>query len=169
MPVTQYVIMRDSVSTGWKAIDSVSFGNNSWTDINTYMPNDTIGYYIRIDHPTGCSPSIKNPSPMAANLNSSKSNAYRVDSSMVTQIQNWNSDLTVNIFPNPNTGSFSVAMDDPNIKDFAIKLFNSLGELVYVQNVKSAKADLNLLLAQGVYHLQIISRNGIANKKIVIQ
>ena len=108
IPVTQYVIMRDSSFTGWSAIDSVSFGNPAWTDIRTYLPTDTISYYIRIDYPNGCVSSIKNPQSLATNLNTSRSNVYKVDSSSVTQVHNINSESMINIYPNPTTGNLGI-------------------------------------------------------------
>ena len=91
LPVTQYRIFRDSANKGWKAIDSVSFGNNAWTDLACYPAQDSIKYFVEIDYLSGCAPSLKNPVSMATNLNSSRSNIYRVGQNP-TQVTNTNAD-----------------------------------------------------------------------------
>jgi len=166
--ITQYVIMRDSSFTGWSAIDSVSFGNNAWTDTQTYLPTDTISYYIRIDHQTGCVATIKNPQPMVTNLNSSRSNNYRVQDSTVVSVNNISDGFIANVYPNPNSGVFNVQMS--KFENVQMKIYNLYGECIHQQICTSAHQQIDVRgFSKGVYHLRVTSGNSIINKKIIIQ
>ncbi|MBI4931801.1 MAG: T9SS type A sorting domain-containing protein [Bacteroidetes bacterium] len=166
--ITQYRIMRDSAFTGWKAVDSVSFGTNAWTDINTYPVADTISFYLEIDHQTGCTSSIKNLQPMATNLNTSRSNVYRVQDSTQVSV---NTILNVNdvvIYPNPSNGKFNVQMS--RFENVQMKIYNVYGECIYQHICTSAHQQIDLSKqSKGVYYLQITSSDKVLTKKIIIE
>jgi len=79
----------------------------------------------------------------------------------------------VAIFPNPNTGQFSIELNGTGNEIVNISLYNSLGDVVYKsENVrvnKSYTETLNLDVEQGVYYLRIEGKELLLNKKIVIQ
>ncbi|MBE9491301.1 MAG: T9SS type A sorting domain-containing protein, partial [Bacteroidetes bacterium] len=77
------------------------------------------------------------------------------------------------IFPNPNTGQFSIELNGNSNEIVNISLYNSLGDVVYkAENVrinKSYSETLNLDVEQGVYYLRIEGKELLLNKKIIIQ
>lgn len=81
---------------------------------------------------------------------------------------------TVRIFPNPNSGQFTLVFDTDKHLNVDIKIFNMMGNLVYqknnfpvnknlVRNVDASK------LSCGVYYLIIQSTEFSINEKIIIQ
>ncbi len=80
----------------------------------------------------------------------------------------------VRIFPNPNTGQFTLVFDTDKLLNVDIKIFNMMGNLVYQKN--NLHADKKLVrtidasnLSSGVYYLIIQSNDFTLNKKIIIQ
>jgi len=172
MPITQYRIMRDSAHTGWKAMDSVSYGNTAWTDISCYPANDSIFYMLEIDNGSGCTASLKNdPQPMSISLNSSRSNVYRVGQNP-TNVINTNADMIALVYPNPNSGFFTIDLKN-NISGVAvIKVFNMVGEEVQHTNCSGCSNKITMDMskqAQGVYYLQISTEKQTITKKIIIE
>jgi hypothetical protein len=165
--IPQYRILRDSAHTGWEAIDSVSFGNTSWTDIACYPAGDTIEYLVEIVHPTGCSPSIKNPQPMQA-IASTRSNVYAVGST-VTSVAGQTTTLNVNIYPNPSEGKFTIATSGKEIS--SVEIYNVMGEKVYSflnsGSVNVKEIDISSQ-PDGVYFISMRSQNDVSTQKIVI-
>jgi len=69
--ISQYYVLRDDPGGGnWVTIDSVTFGNLSYTDLNAPSPNSR--HIITTKHPNGCT------SGKQKNWNSSKSNTSAV-------------------------------------------------------------------------------------------
>lgn len=79
----------------------------------------------------------------------------------------------VAIFPNPNTGVFSVELNGASDEKVSIRIYNSIGSIVYEsENIKinqTYSETLNLDVDQGVYYLRIEGTDLILNKKIIIQ
>jgi hypothetical protein len=79
----------------------------------------------------------------------------------------------VAIFPNPNTGQFSIEFNGNSNEIVNISLYNSLGDVVYkAENVRinnSYSETLNLDVEQGIYYLRIEGKELLLNKKIIIQ
>jgi hypothetical protein len=169
--ILQYRILRKVNAAGnYTAVDSVSFGNNAWTDTTSFLPSDTVSYIIEIAHPNGCSSSGKNPNPMATNLNSSRSNVYKVNGNM-TGICNHSNELFVVVYPNPSKGVFTITMNDLSANG-TIQIFNMLGEEVKRIDVKPTQKSMTVDMrgfAKGVYHLQMKDSDKIVNKKFIIQ
>ena len=80
----------------------------------------------------------------------------------------------LNIIPNPNSGEFSIEMEITKLENIGIKLYNNVGQLIYEEKLekfigtykKSIKVDNN---AKGIYILQLITKKGPVNEKIIIQ
>jgi hypothetical protein len=76
----------------------------------------------------------------------------------------------VQVFPNPNTGIFSM-VSDPSIKlQGGLKLYNRMGELVWQMNESAVtdKIDMNLDLADGMYILQTMVNDTKVYVKILV-
>lgn len=170
-PISQYRIRRDVNSTGnYVAVDSVSFGNNAWTDTTNFQITDTVSYYIEIDHPAGCTSSVANPNIEATNLNSSKSNIYKIADTTVTGVPGVSDNYIVTVFPNPSSGQFQIQLNN-NLKGGMVAVHNVLGELLFTKSIPDhqSRIDMNLEgYPAGVYDLRIRTGNSSVNKKVVI-
>ena len=170
-PVTQYRILRDSVHSGWKAIDSVSFGTTSWTDINCYLSQDTISYMLEVEHPNGCVISIKDPFVLATNLNLSRSNVERnhQTATSVVPVEPVHNDW-VQIFPNPSQGIFSMQLLNPALLNGKLVIRNMLGENIYESGISRIKSEISVPgISRGVYFLHVSSSAGNTTQKLVIE
>lgn len=162
--VPQYRILRDSAHTGWEVVDSVSFGNTSWTDGNCYPAGDTIEYIVEVVHPTGCSPSIKNPVPMQT-IAATRSNSFEVNPA-VTFVPDQSGNVFVKIYPNPSQGRFVFTTAAKDIS--RVEIFNMMGEKVYSSSaVRSNEIDLSSQ-PDGIYFISLKSQHEIITQKIVI-
>ncbi|MCD4680327.1 MAG: T9SS type A sorting domain-containing protein [Bacteroidales bacterium] len=79
-----------------------------------------------------------------------------------------------NIFPNPNTGQFVLEMELTQQADFEISVINISGQEVYNEKLKSisGKCQKNFdlsNLSKGIYNFQLLTNDGVVNKKIIIQ
>jgi hypothetical protein len=78
------------------------------------------------------------------------------------------------VFPNPNSGSFTITIKNSKTVDAKISLQNLVGQQVFEKNLKSGnginsfKIDLNNL-DDGMYLLQLAIEDKTYTKKIVIQ
>ncbi len=73
------------------------------------------------------------------------------------------------IFPNPNNGSFTVAFSGINETDVKINLVNNLGQLIYSGFISSKSPrpiDLHQV-SNGIYYLQVYTDDKIIVKKII--
>lgn len=170
MTVTEYKILRDTTGTGnnWQAIDSVGFSTTAYTDP---IPWDTVNYMIETDHPTGCTATVKNPTPMASNLNSSRSNVYKIIDSTSTGV-NANAvdgESLIAIYPNPSNGIFIIEVKEKNT---SVKIFNMLGDEIRkinaVYNREKISIDISRY-AKGMYYIQASSGKNITTRKIILK
>ena len=77
----------------------------------------------------------------------------------------------VQVYPNPNNGTFRIALKNPTDRIQAIEITDILGKVVFVTNninVNLFEGE-NLGLSRGVYTVKINSRNSSSIEKLVIQ
>ncbi|MBI4946823.1 MAG: T9SS type A sorting domain-containing protein, partial [Bacteroidetes bacterium] len=168
---TNYHIFRkNSSAAAWMLIDSVPAAVTSYSD-TTFTFGDTLYYNVEVSFSGGCSNlSLKTPQPMKSNLNSSRSNIYRVGQDP-TPVINTDVDKVTLVYPNPSNGLFTIDMTN-NVSGYAsLKVFNMLGEEVYeAPSLKGDRQTINLSKQpQGVYYLQISTSEKIITKKIVVE
>jgi hypothetical protein len=104
--------------------------------------------------------------------NSELSEAFDVECSICTGIADNINESNLNIYPNPNSGSFTFELNGFK-NDVTVKVYNALGKVVY----QSEKLEVNGNLSQtidldaeaGVYYMHIEGKNILINKKVVIQ
>jgi hypothetical protein len=76
------------------------------------------------------------------------------------------------VFPNPNDGSFRIHLPD-NIKGEAeIRVYNAGGILVYHSTLHPQKGSQRLSLPEaenGMYIIRLVGRKGVYSKRIMIQ
>lgn len=75
----------------------------------------------------------------------------------------------ISIYPNPNSGSFSI--DLKNIENVSVEIYDSFGKLVYSETISENHASVELHgLASGIYHLRVVDSVMAAYKyKLIIQ
>ncbi|WP_338762181.1 M43 family zinc metalloprotease [Bernardetia sp. ABR2-2B] len=109
----------------------------------------------------------------AANRGQNYSNAISVilspDEVLGTDDKNLN-DL-VNLYPNPNKGSFS--LETQNLRVESIEIYNSIGQIIYQKDVPNtfiSNFDINLKRpSNGMYLVRIQTQKGIITQKLIIQ
>jgi hypothetical protein len=86
-----------------------------------------------------------------------------------------NSDLmsTLNVYPNPTDGRFTVSINNPEAADMTLELVNISGQVVYRNEVKAAYSyneDIDAsTFAKGVYYLKVNNGKGVKVEKVVVQ
>ena len=80
--------------------------------------------------------------------------------------------LEMNLFPNPNNGSFSIILND-NLSKFKITIFNVLGQEVYNETVDNylinSKQDIHVNLIEGTYIVNLEVKNKSIKMPIIIK
>ena len=81
--------------------------------------------------------------------------------------------ISLNIYPNPNTGEFVIKMNVTKSSDLQIKLFDVIGQVIYEEKLDKYVGNYQNTIdvsnhAKGVYTLQLITEKGTINKKIEI-
>ncbi|MBI4931802.1 MAG: VCBS repeat-containing protein [Bacteroidetes bacterium] len=170
-PVTTYDLLRDDNSTGvWNVINSVAGTQQTVTDPNYATYQSTASWRVKTQWGISCTASIKNPVSMATNLNSSRSNVYKVNNPIsVNEAVN---NFYVNIYPNPNSGIFTLDLRNNISGSAIIKVYNVLGEEVKQINCLGCKSKTTIDLSKqskGVYYLQISTNDKVITKKIIIE
>lgn len=172
-PVFEYKILRDTTGNyNWQVLDSVSIGTNAWTDTSCSLPANTF-YVIEVEVPAGgCTPSLKNPNPMATTVKGSKSNS---DNKFTSGVNEYESRVKINISPNPSSGLFTIQSSS---KISEIEIMNVLGEKVFAPALKGAGSislqseGLTIYLRdqpKGVYFYKVQGENGTGTGKIIIE
>lgn len=73
----------------------------------------------------------------------------------------------VNVYPNPNNGSFKIELEN---KSYSATITNILGELIYQSNMFNDSHEIHLPnLTSGIYFVYIKTDKGVITKKIMIQ
>lgn len=92
----------------------------------------------------------------------------------VTGIDNPQKNYQVNIFPNPNNGSFILQMNDFPEMNYKIKVYNSLGEIMLETSRHNSLKNLQNVIEletnqKGIYYLQITGENLNIVSKVILQ
>ncbi|MBW8050116.1 MAG: T9SS type A sorting domain-containing protein [Cytophagales bacterium] len=78
------------------------------------------------------------------------------------------------VYPNPNTGEFTVTFKITEKQHINLKVFNIKGQVIYEENISGFtgkyqnKIDISGY-AKGIYSLQLSTNNGIINKNIILE
>lgn len=78
------------------------------------------------------------------------------------------------VFPNPNSGKFSIELTLKDGASFKIELINSIGQIVFSESGQQSNADYTLSLdlverVSGVYLIRIQTGTQIIHKKIIVE
>ena len=76
----------------------------------------------------------------------------------------------IEIFPNPNTGSFTLSVLEPK-GNISINIYNCIGELIKTIESRTSSSDylIDLNLAKGVYFVKVINDELIFNQRMIIR
>jgi polyhydroxybutyrate depolymerase len=83
------------------------------------------------------------------------------------------SENNIQIFPNPTNSILTITFPLQYMNDFnLIKIYNTLGELVYSQKINSLQNQITINLSdlsEGIYFLEILQQNKLFQNKIIIK
>ena len=78
----------------------------------------------------------------------------------------------MNLFPNPNNGSFSITLND-NLSSFNLSIINILGQEVYTQKVKNysinSKQNIKVDLVKGTYIVNLKTEGNSIKIPVIIE
>ena len=190
-PSVAFYLSKDSTQTlAWNALPSypTNITNASWTwgdgsTSNGLYPSHTYSaagtYSICVTVSVSCGTVTATYCHSSAIYRSSQSSSMltvnvKQSSSSTTGIKTLEmQNELVNIYPNPNNGLFTIALNE-SIKDSkvaSIAIYNMVGEKVFEKNdLSSTDKTINVSeLPNGTYFVRLVSGTGYANKKISIQ
>ena len=83
-------------------------------------------------------------------------------------------DLGLRIYPNPNTGQFTLEMDLEKKTKVSIKLYQITGQQIFAYEINNIAGNYNQQidmskLAKGIYYVQFITDRGVFIKKLIYQ
>ena len=78
------------------------------------------------------------------------------------------------VYPNPSKDIFNISFVSEKVQNLEVKVLNMLGEVIYTEGLEQFVGEytkqINLSsYTKGVYFLEIMTNNGVVNKKIVLQ
>ena len=96
-----------------------------------------------------------------------------VTATVTTGINEVGAQVSYNLFPNPNTGEFTLNISSLQNQKVTINLVNINGKTVY-SDMLNIKGELNKKFdftgySKGIYFMRIIANNEVYNEKIIIQ
>ncbi|MEW6467999.1 MAG: FG-GAP-like repeat-containing protein [Bacteroidota bacterium] len=175
--VNQYYIYRDTTGTGnLDLIDSVPGSNTVFTDNNPSQNMTTLRYVLGVDWTVNCNPTLKviEDNNILAAINTSHSNIKNLVY-VPSGVGDAGAAYGLSIYPNPNSGLFTITLKDLNVTGCAVTVYDELGQLVYAENLSdgqngwiSSTLDLTRL-AKGVYSVRVEIDGRQAVRKLVIQ
>ena len=95
------------------------------------------------------------------------------NSDVVLKTPEYSKNLLVRVFPNPSKGKFNLSFKLEYMKDINLKIINYLGDVVFSQEIKAQRGQYDKTIdlgnkANGIYMLNITTKNQSINQKIVI-
>ena len=75
----------------------------------------------------------------------------------------------ISIFPNPNRGIFTLRINDMSVRTYLVNIYNVNGQKVFENRYNYNEETLNLKhMDNGLYLIEVISKNKIFKKKLII-
>lgn len=159
--VTEYGIYRGTTPKNMKLIATTV--STSYTD--TYSSTGFLYYQVEAINPNDCAPS-------SGSYTSSKSNIKSTDLSGITDVGSPFS--AVEIYPMPNSGTFTIRLSGTTNETISIKIMNTLGSNVFEEervSIKPGEQSIVISLgdvSKGLYFLSIKSRTFNIARKIIV-
>lgn len=164
IPVTQLDFNSPQPTGTTGAIDGNLPANQtyiSYTLSDTITPGDSI--WLRWTKWDGNSPGLAVDS-FAVTANNNNPSGVGINEMQASE--------TMHIYPNPNNGNFQLTVPSQNSGNSTIKIFNVIGEQVFVEQLeKSTNNNHNILLSDlcsGIYFVTILSDGKSQTQKLII-
>jgi C1A family cysteine protease len=81
------------------------------------------------------------------------------------------SESNFTVYPNPNSGSFDVKLNDQNFQNATVSITNMLGEILYEKKALNNNAPIHVdatNIRQGIYYVKIQTENSSYMRKVLI-
>ncbi len=80
----------------------------------------------------------------------------------------------ITVYPNPNTGWFTLGIDLKESTELSIKLYHFTGQLIHSEVIGKVTGDYTQQMdlsgnAKGIYYVQIMTEKGVVTRKVVYQ
>ena len=80
----------------------------------------------------------------------------------------------LDVYPNPSRDIFNVSFTSEDAQDLDVRILNVVGEVVYTENLEQFVGEYTKAIdlttyTKGIYFLEIITNNGVVNKKLILQ
>jgi hypothetical protein len=143
----------------WNKINTVAFAApTTYTDLNS----TSLGarYRIRATAPTSCT--VNGTTIFGYSLSNVTDDYTSVNE---ISLNKW-----LQVYPNPNHGTFTVELSGAGFTVTGINVYNMLGESVYQSAANKNVSSISIPnVTPGIYHLEVRTDKGVANKKITIE
>ena len=138
------------------------------TGVNSYFGDGGLATAARLSGPRGVCFDNSGNLYIADDFNNVIRMVTNVGQAGIEQFTGINEQVTV--YPNPAKGEINVTMSQFNHeKKSSIEIYNLIGECVHRQVVTSPNCQINVSdFNEGVYNVNIISNEGVVNKRIVV-
>ncbi len=83
-------------------------------------------------------------------------------------------DNSMTVYPNPNNGQFNIKLDKENKNEMTVRIFSISGKLTYSKTIQSKTGHKLIPIdlhnkAKGIYTIQIISKDNVITKKVMVE
>jgi hypothetical protein len=90
-----------------------------------------------------------------------------------TSVEDYNIDQLI-IYPNPSRDIFNIEFTSLLRQNLEIRIINSIGKIVYVENLKKYTGNYSKAISleeypKAIYFLEITTNDGVINKKLILQ
>jgi hypothetical protein len=80
----------------------------------------------------------------------------------------------LDVYPNPSRDIFNVTFTSEEIQNLGVRIINIVGEVIYTEDLEQFVGEYNKQVdlatyTKGVYFLEIITNDGVVNKKLILQ
>jgi hypothetical protein len=152
-------------------------GNSCYRLVITDNGGDGLSWWANSSQGTGLLRFLKLSNSIIKNFNGDFGSEiiyeFMTKSPLATGLEQNEMLAELNVFPNPNNGTFTISCKMRQAGETEVKLCNLLGEIVYLNKSPVQSPDFSLTisdekLSEGVYFLSVKAGNDSFSKKIII-
>ena len=161
-----YNIYRGTDSSNMTKITTISSSNTSYTDLTN--PAGDIYYQIEVVSTDTCHAKGSIPVSRSNNFNTKNASGLGINTTTAKG-------LTMNLFPNPNSGSFTLEVTTTNgtPQAYSLEVYSPVGALLHSEKLEvngklTKEMHLNGL-SKGVYLLQLKTKDNLLTTRFVVR